>query len=78
MVYGFKNYCLLGFIGLGIILGCVYLGKKMVGYLGNVWVIIRKLKIVRIDVEWNLLLIKGSIFGKLGILISIVLVNIVG
>ena len=71
MAHGSKNHRLPGSTGPGTTPGRVYPGKKMAGHLGNVRVTTRKLKIVRIDPERNLLLIKGSIPGKSGTLISI-------
>ncbi|MCL2929197.1 MAG: 50S ribosomal protein L3 [Trichodesmium sp. St16_bin4-tuft] len=78
MAHGSKNHRLPGSTGPGTTPGRVYPGKKMAGHLGNVQVTTRKLKIVRIDAERNLLLIKGSIPGKSGTLISIAPANIVG
>ena len=78
MAHGSKNHRLPGSTGPGTTPGRVYPGKKMAGHLGNVRVTTRKLKIVRIDAERNLLLIKGSIPGKSGTLISIAPANIVG
>ena len=78
MAHGSKNHRLPGSTGPGTTPGRVYPGKKMAGHLGNVRVTTRKLKIVRIDPERNLLLIKGSIPGKSGTLISIAPAKIVG
>ncbi|MCL2930983.1 MAG: 50S ribosomal protein L3 [Trichodesmium sp. MAG_R03] len=71
MGHGSKNHRLPGSTGPGTTPGRVYPGKKMAGHLGNVQVTTKKLKIVRIDAERNLLLINGSIPGKSGTLISI-------
>ena len=78
MAHGSKNHRLPGSTGPGTTPGRVYPGKKMAGHLGNVQVTTKKLKIVRIDAERNLLLINGSIPGKSGTLISIAPANIVG
>lgn len=78
MARGSKNHRLPGSTGPGTTPGRVYPGKKMAGHLGNVRVTTRKLKIVRIDAERNLLLIKGTIPGKSGTLISIAPAKIVG
>ncbi len=78
MAHGSKNHRLPGSTGPGTTPGRVYPGKKMAGHLGNVRVTTRKLKIVRIDAERNLLLIKGTIPGKSGTLISIAPAKIVG
>ncbi|MDE5082456.1 MAG: 50S ribosomal protein L3 [Trichodesmium sp. St18_bin1] len=78
MAHGSKNHRLPGSTGPGTTPGRVYPGKKMAGHLGNVRVTTKKLKIVRIDAERNLLLIKGTIPGKSGTLISIAPAKIVG
>ena len=78
MAHGSKNHRLPGSTGPGTTPGRVYPGKKKAGHLGNVRVTTRKLKIVRIDAERNLLLIKGTIPGKSGTLISIAPAKIVG
>lgn len=78
MAHGSKNHRLPGSTGPGTTPGRVYPGKKMAGHLGNVRVTTRKLKVVRIDTERNLLLIKGSIPGKPGTLVSVAPANIVG
>ena len=46
--------------------GRVFKGKKMAGQLGNVRVTTQNLEVVRVDVERNLLLIKGSVPGPAG------------
>jgi large subunit ribosomal protein L3 len=50
----------------------------MAGQLGNSQVTIRKLMIVRVDAEQNLLLIKGAIPGKPGALVNVMPENKVG
>ena len=50
----------------------------MAGRYGNTNVKIRKLTVVKIDAERNLLLIKGAIPGKTGNLVSITPATIVG
>ncbi len=72
MAHGSKNHRLPGSIGPGTTPGRVYPGKRMAGRLGNSRVTIRKLTVVRVDTERNLLLIKGAIPGKPGALVSIV------
>lgn len=46
--------------------GRVFRGKRMAGQLGNVNNTVRNLEIVRVDVERNLLLIKGAVPGARG------------
>ncbi|AUC59847.1 LSU ribosomal protein L3 RplC [Cyanobacterium sp. HL-69] len=78
MTHGSKNHRLPGSTGAGTTPGRVYPGKKMAGRYGNTNVKIRKLTVVKIDAERNLLLIKGAIPGKTGNLVSITPATIVG
>jgi large subunit ribosomal protein L3 len=78
MSHGSKNHRLPGSIGAGTTPGRVYPGKRMAGRLGGKRVTIRKLTVVRIDPERNLLLIKGAVPGKPGSLLSIVPAKTVG
>ena len=52
-----------GSIGQNQTPGRVFKGKKMAGHMGNVRSTTQNLELVRIDVERNLLLIKGSVPG---------------
>ncbi|MGB3641237.1 MAG: 50S ribosomal protein L3 [Rivularia sp. (in: cyanobacteria)] len=72
MSHGSKNHREPGSIGAGTTPGRVYPGKKMAGRLGGKRITVRKLTIVRVDAEKNLLLIKGAIPGKPGALVNIV------
>ncbi|MBW4562588.1 MAG: 50S ribosomal protein L3 [Mojavia pulchra JT2-VF2] len=78
MSHGSKNHRAPGSIGAGTTPGRVYPGKRMAGRLGGKRVTIRKLTVVRVDAERNLVLIKGAIPGKPGALVSIVPANQVG
>ncbi len=75
MTHGSKNHRAPGSIGMGTTPGRVLPGKKMAGQLGNKITTIKKLKIVQINSEENILVIKGSVPGKPGNLLSIVLSN---
>jgi large subunit ribosomal protein L3 len=44
----------------------VFKGKKMAGQMGNVRRTAQNLEIIRVDIERNLLLIKGAIPGAKG------------
>jgi large subunit ribosomal protein L3 len=46
--------------------GRVFKGKKMAGQMGNVRVTTQNLEVVRVDVDRNLLLIKGAVPGPAG------------
>ena len=71
MSHGSKSHRLQGSIGAGTTPGRVWPGKKMAGRLGNTKCTIKSLKIIDIDSKENLLIIKGSIPGKSGNLVSI-------
>lgn len=72
MTHGSKNHREPGSIGMGTTPGRVLPGKKMAGQVGNKIVTIKKLKVIQINSEENILVIKGSIPGKPGNLLSIV------
>ncbi|MGI8933868.1 MAG: 50S ribosomal protein L3 [Phormidesmis sp.] len=78
MAHGSKNHRAPGSIGAGTTPGRVYPGKKMAGQMGNKRVTVRKLSVQRVDSDRNLLLVKGTVPGKPGTLLSIVPANIVG
>ena len=71
MTHGSKNHRAPGSIGMGTTPGRVLPGKKMAGQMGNQKVTIRKLKIIEINEIENLLIVKGSVPGKPGNLVSI-------
>jgi large subunit ribosomal protein L3 len=72
MSHGSKNHRAPGSIGMGTTPGRVLPGKKMSGQLGNKIITIQKLKIIQVNLKENLLIIKGSVPGKPGNLLSIV------
>ena len=72
MTHGSKNHRAPGSIGMGTTPGRVLPGKKMAGQLGNKVTTIKKLKVIQINLEENILVIKGSVPGKPGNLLSIV------
>lgn len=78
MSHGSKNHRQPGSTGAGTTPGRVYPGKRMAGRYGGTQITVRKLEVVRVDEERNLLLIKGAIPGKSGNLLSISPSNIVG
>lgn len=55
-----------GSIGQNQTPGRVFPGKKMAGHLGNSRRTVQNLEVVRVDVERNLLLIKGAVPGSVG------------
>ena len=76
MTHGSKNHRAPGSIGMGTTPGRVLPGKKMAGQLGNKIATIQKLKIIQINPKENILVIKGSVPGKPGNLLSIVPSNV--
>ena len=72
MTHGSKNHRAPGSIGMGTTPGRVLPGKKMSGQLGNKITTIQKLKVIQINPKENILVIKGSVPGKPGNLLSIV------
>ena len=73
MTHGSKNHRAPGSIGMGTHPGRVLPGKKMSGQLGNKITHIKKLKIIQINNDENILIVKGSVPGKPGNLLSIAL-----
>jgi len=75
MTHGSKNHRAPGSIGMGTTPGRVLPGKKMAGQLGNKITTIKKLKVIQCHLQENILVIKGSVPGKPGNLLSIVPAN---
>jgi len=71
MTHGSKNHRAPGSIGMGTSPGRVLPGKKMAGQLGNKITNIKKLKVIQINSEENILIVKGSVPGKPGNLITV-------
>jgi large subunit ribosomal protein L3 len=71
MTHGSKHHRLQGSMGAGTSPGRVFPGKKMPGRLGGNIQTIKNLTILDINIDNNLILVKGSIPGKIGNLISI-------
>jgi large subunit ribosomal protein L3 len=72
MTHGSKNHREPGSIGMGTTPGRVLPGKKMAGQLGNKTTTIKNLKVIQINSQENILVIKGSVPGKPGNLLSII------
>nr|YP_009313129.1 Ribosomal protein L3 [Dermonema virens]SCW21383.1 Ribosomal protein L3 [Dermonema virens] len=71
MSHGCKNHRQPGSIGAGTTPGRVFPGKKMAGRLGGNKTTIKNLKIVDINTENDLIIVKGSVPGKPGTVLSI-------
>jgi large subunit ribosomal protein L3 len=66
--HGSDHYRKPGSIGPGTTPGRVYKGLKMGGHMGHDRVTIKKLRVIRVDAERNLILVKGSVPGAPGAL----------
>ena len=75
MTHGSKSHRAPGSIGMGTTPGRVFPGKRMSGQLGNTQTTLKKLKIVSVDFNNNLLIVKGSIPGKPGNLLNVQIFN---
>jgi len=51
--------------------GRVFKGKKLPGHMGNTTVTIQNLKVVKVDLEKNVILVKGSVPGNKGVILKI-------
>jgi large subunit ribosomal protein L3 len=72
MTHGSKNHKAPGSIGMGTTPGRVLPGKKMAGQLGNRITTTKKLKVIQTNANENILVVKGSVPGKPGNLLSII------
>jgi len=72
MSHGSKNHRAPGSIGMGTTPGRVLPEKKMAGQLGNKITTVKKLKVIQANAEENILVVKGSVPGKPGNLLSII------
>jgi large subunit ribosomal protein L3 len=69
--HGSDNYRKPGSIGPGTTPGRVYKGLRMAGHMGAARATIRKLAVVRVDGDRNLLLVKGTVPGADGSLVLV-------
>ena len=72
MAHGSKNHREPGSIGAGTTPSRVIKGKRMAGNMGNERVTITKLKVVQVDKDSNLLLVKGSVPGPEGKMVTVI------
>jgi large subunit ribosomal protein L3 len=71
MSHGSKNHREPGSTGAGTTPGRIYPGKRMAGRYGGKAVTTRGLTVIQVDPEHNLLVVKGSVPGKPGALLTI-------
>ena len=51
--------------------GRVFPGKKLPGHMGNVTVTIQNLEVIKVDLDKNVILVKGSVPGAKGSILKI-------
>jgi large subunit ribosomal protein L3 len=78
MAHGSKNHRAPGSIGAGTTPGRVFPGLRMAGRLGGKRTTAKKLMLFKIDSVNHLLLVKGTVPGKSGTLVSVVPAKVVG
>ena len=71
MSHGSKNHRQPGSTGAGTTPGRIYPGKRMAGRYGGKATTMRKLVVIKVDPDQHLLVVKGSVPGKPGALLSI-------
>lgn len=71
MAHGSKFHRSMGSIGPGTTPGRVFKGLHMPGHMGNVTATVRHLKVVKLDAEKNILLVRGAVPGWDGGLVVI-------
>ena len=71
MTHGSKNHRAPGSIGACATPARVFPGKKMAGHYGNNKTTMLNLKVIQVDKDQNLLVLKGSVPGKPGNLLTI-------
>jgi large subunit ribosomal protein L3 len=71
MTHGSKNHREPGSTGAGTTPGRIYPGKRMAGRYGGTKTTVKGLVVLKVDSERNLLVVKGSVPGKPGALLSI-------
>lgn len=72
MAHGSKFHRSMGSIGAGTTPSRVFKGVHMPGNMGNKTVTVKKLTVVKLDNEKNILLVKGSVPGPEGKLVTVV------
>jgi large subunit ribosomal protein L3 len=71
MTHGSKEHRIPGSSGSGTHMGKVRKGKKMYGHMGDETTTVKKLQVVKIMAEDNLLMVKGAVPGKPGAMLTI-------
>ncbi len=66
MSHGSKSHRIPGSIGAGTTPGRVFKGLRMPGRMGNELATVKNLKVVKVDAQQNILLLRGAVPGKPG------------
>lgn len=72
MGHGSKSHRVSGSMGAASFPGRVFKGKKLPGHMGAVKVTVQNLEVVKVDVENNLLLVKGAVPGPKKTIVTVV------
>jgi len=71
MSHGSMYHRRIGSMGACATPGRVFKGKKLPGHMGHVTVTIQNLKVVRVDLDKNVILVKGSVPGPKGAILKV-------
>ena len=71
MAHGSKYHRRPGSMGSTSTPGRVYKGKKLPGHMGNVTITIQNLEVIKVDMDKNVMLVKGSVPGVKGAIVKI-------
>ncbi|HCC07379.1 MAG TPA: 50S ribosomal protein L3 [Clostridiales bacterium] len=71
MSHGSKSHRVSGSMGANTSPGRVRKGKKLPGHMGSVTITVQSLEVVRIDMEKNVILIKGAVPGAVNSIVTL-------
>ena len=71
MAHGSKYHRRPGSMGSTSTPGRVYKGKKLPGHMGSVTITIQNLDVIRVDMDKNVILVKGSVPGAKGAILKV-------
>ncbi len=70
--HGSKSHAVVGSVGSSAYPSRVFKGKRMPGHMGNVRQSTRNLKVVEVDVENNLIMVRGAVPGAINSIVRVV------
>ncbi|HAN09218.1 MAG TPA: 50S ribosomal protein L3 [Clostridiales bacterium] len=71
MTHGSKSHRVSGSMGANTSPGRVRKGKKLPGHMGSVTITVQSLEVVRVDMERNVILIKGAVPGAVNSIVTL-------